>query len=133
MDFNNIIIFDGVCNLCNASVQFIIKRDTKGIFKFLPLQSDKTHKILQQFNIDFKNIDTVILIKDNNIFGRSDAALEIVDSFDYPWKAFYFLTIIPKFVRDWVYDIIARHRYRWFGKRETCMIPTDDIKTRFLD
>jgi predicted DCC family thiol-disulfide oxidoreductase YuxK len=108
-------------------------RDKKKIFKFLPLQSDKAQNMLQQYHIDLKNIDTVVLIKDNNIFFRSDAALEIADSFDYPWKAFYFLTFIPKFVRDWIYDIIARHRYSWFGKRETCMIPNDDIVSRFLD
>lgn len=90
MELNNTIIFDGVCNLCNASVQFIIRRDTKGIFKFLPLQSEKTGMILKKFGVDAKNTETVILIKDKNIFFRSDAALEIADSFDYPWKAFIF-------------------------------------------
>ena len=133
MDLNNIIIFDGVCNLCNASVKFIIKKDKKGIFKFLPLQSEKTEKVLEQFEVDVKNIDTVILIKDKKLFFKSDAALEIADSFDYPWKAFYFLTFIPKFIREGVYTFIASHRYNWFGKRKTCMIPTDEIKSRFLE
>lgn len=133
MDINNIVIFDGVCNLCTVSVQFIIKRDKKEVFKFLPLQSKSANKILQKYDSDVNNINTVILLKDKNIFFKSDAALEIAKSFDYPWKAFYFLSFIPKFVRDWVYDFIAKHRYHWFGKKERCMIPTDELKSRFLE
>ena len=133
MDLNNLIIFDGVCNLCNVSVQFIINRDKKRVFKFLPLQSEKAAKIFKQFNIDFENLDTIILIKNKNVFIRSDAVLEIAYTFEYPWKIVYFFVFIPKFVRDWIYNIIANNRYDWFGKRENCMIPTDDIKSRFLN
>ena len=133
MDLNNLIIFDGVCNLCNASVQFIINRDKKRVFKFLPLQSERTGEIFKQFNIDFENLDTIILIKNKKVFVRSDAALEIANALDYPWKIFYFLIFIPKFIRDRIYNIIANNRYDWFGKRENCMIPTEDMKSRFLD
>jgi len=133
MNFNNVIIFDGVCNLCNWTVQFIIKRDKKNIFKFLPMQSEKAIELFKKYNLDFTNLDTVVLIRDKDVFFQSDAALEISSNFDYPWKVFYFFIFIPKFVRDWVYDFIAKHRYNWFGKRETCMIPAGDIKSRFLD
>ena len=133
MDLNNLIIFDGVCNLCNASVQFIINRDKKRVFKFLPLQSEKATKIFKQFNIDFENLDTIILIKNKNVFIRSDAVLEIAYTFEYPWKIVYFFIFTPKFIRDWIYKIIASNRYNWFGKRENCMIPTEDMKSRFLD
>lgn len=133
MELNNTIIFDGVCNLCNASVKFIIKRDNNNIFKFLPIQSKRAHEIRKTIKIDFENIDTVILIRDNNIYCHSDAALEIAGSLDYPWKIFHFFKFVPKFIRDGIYRIIAWNRYQWFGKKESCMIPTDDIKSKFLD
>ena len=133
MELNNTIIFDGVCNLCNASVIFIIKRDKNSIFKFLPIQSKRAHEIRKSIKINFENIDTVILIRDNNIFYQSDAALEIAGSLDYPWKIFYLFKFIPKFIRDGIYRIIARNRYQWFGKKESCMIPTADIQSKFLE
>jgi predicted DCC family thiol-disulfide oxidoreductase YuxK len=133
MKFNNIIIFDGLCNLCNTFVQFIIRIDQNGIFKFTPMQSETAGEIFKQYKIDFKNMDTVILLKNNTIFYQSDAVLEIVKALKYPWKAFYFFKFIPKFIRDGIYNVIASNRYTWFGKRDSCMIPTEDIKSRFLD
>jgi len=132
MDMNKIIIFDGVCNLCNTMVQLIIKLDKKETFKFLPIQSEKATTIFKELNIDLINLDTVILLKDNKVYLQSDAALEIIYTLKYPWKIFYFSRFIPKFVCDRIYKIIANKRYSWFGKRETCMIPTEDIKSRFL-
>jgi predicted DCC family thiol-disulfide oxidoreductase YuxK len=130
---HNIIIFDGLCNLCSTSVKFVIKRDSGKIFKFLPIQSKKANEIAGNFNIEFEGANTVILIKDNQVYYKSDAALKIIRELNYPWKVFYFFKFIPKFVRDKIYSLIANNRYRWFGKRDTCMIPNEDIQSRFLD
>jgi len=133
----NIIIFDGICNLCNSSVQFIISLDKKDVFRFLPLQSEKAEKMISTFNENIKNVDTVILVHENKLFVKSQAALFIAKLLDYPWKFFYFFKFIPKFIpkfiRDWVYEMIAQNRYQCFGKKTTCMVPTDDIKSKFLD
>ena len=132
MEFNNIIIFDGICNLCNASVQFIIKHDKDDMFRFLPLQSAKAKQMINDLNKNIINADTVVLIQDNKIFTKSEAALRISKYLGSPWKFFYFFKFIPKFIRDWIYEVIAQNRYQWFGKRSTCMVPTEDTKSKFL-
>ena len=114
MEFNNIIIFDWICNLCNASVQFIIKHDKNDVFRFLALQSAKAEQITIGLNKNFVNADTVILIQENKIFTKSEAALRI-----------------SKYL-GWIYEVIAQNRYQWFGKRSTCMVPTEDTKSKFL-
>ena len=128
----DVIFFDGVCNLCNATIQFIIKKDKDKIFRFVPLQSEKASKLLKTFDFRFDNLDTVILLKNDQIFTHSDAVLEIFNSFKYPWKLLYLLKFIPKYFRDWIYIFIASNRYTWFGKKDTCMLPGNDIKSRFL-
>jgi len=128
----SVIIFDGVCNLCNTIVDLIIQKDKDKIFKFIPLQSEKSSELLKKFNFQFDTLDTVILIKSNQILTHSDAVLEITHSFKYPWKLLYLLKFIPKFLRDWIYIFIASNRYTWFGKKETCMLPENNIKSRFL-
>ncbi|WP_457611580.1 thiol-disulfide oxidoreductase DCC family protein [Lutibacter sp.] len=133
-NFNNklIILFDGVCNLCNSSVNFIIKHDTKEQFLFASLQSDAAKEILLQFSTKKLALDSIILIQDSNIYEKSSAALQISKHLNGGYKLLYGFIIIPQFIRDWVYDIIAENRYKWFGKKEKCMIPTSEIRNRFL-
>lgn len=127
-----VILFDGVCNLCNSSVQFIIRHDPHGQFKFAALQSPFGQEQLRKFDIPPGALNSVILIKAGVAFQRSDAALEIVRDFKSNWNLLYHLRIVPRFVRDWIYDRIAKNRYVLFGKREECMIPTPDLKARFV-
>ena len=128
----SIILFDGVCNLCNASVNFIIKHDKKAHFKFASLQSDAAKEILLQYNSKKINLDSIILIENNAVYEKSTAALKISKNLTGGFKLLYALIIIPKFIRDWVYYFIAENRYKWFGKKESCMIPSPEIKSRFL-
>ncbi len=130
---NSIILFDGVCNLCNNSVHFIIKRDKKKRFLFTSLQSDAARDILLQFQLKNSEMDSIIFIENGKIYQKSDAILKIVKHLNGIWKISYGFIIIPKFIRDYVYIIIAKNRYRWFGKREVCMIPTKELQMRFLD
>ena len=129
----SIILFDGVCNLCNASVNFIIRHDKKGQFLFASFQSDAAKEIMLQFNLENLNADTIILVADNKIYDKSTAALKIVKRLDGRFKAFYAFIIMSKFLRDMVYVFIAKNRYHWFGKRESCVIPSLELKNRFLD
>ena len=128
-----IILFDGVCNLCNSSVQFIIKRDKKKQFLFTSLQSDAARDILLQFQLKNSEMHSILLIENEKIYQKSDAILKIVKHLSGMWKMSYGFIIIPKFIRDYVYMLIAKNRYRWFGKREVCMIPTKELQMRFLD
>ena len=130
---NSIILFDGVCNLCNNSVQFIIKRDQKQRFLFTSLQSDAARDILLQFQLKNSEMDSIILIENGKIYQKSDAILKIVKHLNGLWKINYGFIIIPKFIRDLVYTTIAKKRYQWFGKRDVCMIPTKELQMRFLD
>jgi len=128
-----IILFDGVCNLCNSSVHFIIKKDKKKQFLFTSLQSDAARDILLQFQLKNSELDSILLIKNGQVYQKSDAILKIVKHLNGIWKMSYGFIIIPKFIRDYVYIIIAKNRYRWFGKKEVCMIPTKELQMRFLD
>ncbi len=127
-----VLLFDGVCNLCNASVQWILKRDRKGVFKFAALQSDTGQMLLRQFGFSEKNFDTVVLVTDGRIFTRSDAALEIVQRIGGVWSLLAVFKIIPRSIRDTIYDWVARNRYRWFGKKEECMLPRPEWRERFV-
>src|SRR5437773_787657 len=127
-----IILFDGVCNLCNGSVNFTIDRDKEKYFKFASIQSEAGRKLLREFNLDPDKLYSLILIKNGNFYDRSTAALKIAKHLDGLWKIFYILIIIPKFMRDFFYNLIANRRYKWFGKRETCRVPTPELKERFL-
>ena len=132
MEQDNVIVFDGVCNLCSRSVQFIIKRDPGGVFHFAPLQSDSGAGLLNEYGLDASDVKTFLLVRKGKAYIKSDAALEIIKEFHGGWKALTILHIIPGVVRNWCYDIIASNRHRWFGRKDTCMMPTDDIKERFL-
>ena len=128
----NLILFDGVCNFCNFWVNFIIDRDSKAFFKFTAVQSDTARQILKSNNIDAMKIDSIVLVINGKIFFKSSAAFQIARKLDGFWKLLYIFIIIPPFMRDGIYDFIASNRYKWFGKRETCRIPTDNEKHRFI-
>jgi predicted DCC family thiol-disulfide oxidoreductase YuxK len=129
----SIIFFDGVCNLCNNSVQFIIKRDKHKRFLYASLQSDAARDILLQFKIKNSGFDSIILLENGKLYQKSTAILKIVKQLNGFWKLNYVFILFPKFFRDFIYDIIAKNRYKWFGKREVCLLPTGDMKLRFLE
>lgn len=127
-----ILLFDGLCNLCNGSVNFILKRDKQGKFKFASLQSEIGNMLCKQHNIDTNVVDSIILIKNDKIFIKSSAVLEILKDMTIGWRVFRIGIILPKFVRDYLYDLIANHRYWIFGKKDECPIPPKDVQDRFL-
>lgn len=127
-----IILFDGVCNFCNASINFIIDHDPEKHFKFAPLQSDFGQKILGQFNKNTEDFDSVILLKNNQLYQKSEAALEITKHLSGFWKYLTIFRILPTSVLNFFYDIIAKNRYLIFGKSDSCRMPTPDLKERFL-
>jgi predicted DCC family thiol-disulfide oxidoreductase YuxK len=127
-----IVLFDGVCNLCTSTVQFIMKRDTHGYFKFASLQSEVGQQLLAEHGLTSTTLDTFVLIEGIRCFTRSDAAIRVARHFSGFWSLLRLLSLIPRPLRDWGYTVIAHHRYRWFGKQETCMLPSADIMDRFL-
>ena len=127
-----IVFFDGVCNLCDSAVQFIIRHDAKKKFKFASLQSEYAQKTIPQFVAD-PNFQSIVFKDGNHVFLRSTAALRIARQLDWPFPIFFVLIIIPPFLRNFVYRFIAKNRYRWFGKKESCMLPSSELKDRFLD
>lgn len=127
-----VILFDGVCNLCAASVSFIIQRDPSAKFRFASLQSTHAHELLN--NAGFQShFDTIVLLKEGKVYIRSDAALEIARDLNGLWPILYFFKIVPAFIRNGIYNWIAINRYNWFGRKENCMIPTSDLTARFID
>ncbi len=129
---NNIILFDGVCNLCNGFVQFVIRHDRAGYFRFAALQSEVGRKILQQVHFSDYSIDSVVLVQNGKFYIRSAAVLKILRRLDGWWPLAYVAIILPAFLRDLIYAGLAKNRYRWFGKQESCMLPTPELKLRFL-
>ena len=129
----DIILFDGVCNLCNGSVQFIIKRDSNKLFQFASLQSVYGQNQLAKFNLNRNQLHSIILIRGSSFFQKSDAALEIFKRLGAGWSLLYGLKILPRFIRDGIYNWIANNRYRFFGKKHECWIPTPDLKDRFIE
>jgi predicted DCC family thiol-disulfide oxidoreductase YuxK len=128
-----IILFDGVCNLCNNTVQFVIKRDVNNIFRFTPLQSDTAKKLLHERNIDIDDIDSIILIEPNvAYYTKSTAALEIGKELKGYDGLSVILLWLPESFRNIVYDYVAKNRYKWYGKKESCMIPTQELKNKFI-
>lgn len=127
-----IIVFDGVCNFCNFWVNFLLERDRKNTFLFTALQSDAAKSLLKKYNRSTDDIDTFMLITDKGCFDRSTAGLLVAKELGGIWKLFYVFIVIPKFIRDPVYNLIARNRYKFFGKNESCRIPTKDERDKFL-
>lgn len=127
-----IILFDGVCNFCNASVNFVIARDRAGFFKFAPLQSEIGENVIERHGIDTTETDSVILVEDNFVYTHSTAALRIARRLDGLWSWLFLFIVIPRPIRDVFYRLFARYRYRLFGRQDACMMPTPDIRARFL-
>jgi len=128
-----IILFDGVCNLCNHLVIFIIQRDPNARFRFAALQSTEGHQLLKETKLLPANANSIVYIRNGKYLFRSSAILHILLDLGGVWKLFYTFIILPPFIRNFVYMIIARSRYKIFGKRDFCMVPADDMKNRFLE
>ena len=127
-----IILFDGVCNLCSGSVRFIIKRDPKQQFKFASLQSEFGSSTLLKLGLDPNELHSIILLVDDNVYQRSDAALRITRQLTGLWPLFYGFIILPRFLRDWVYNMIAKNRYKLFGRKDECWLPSPQLASRFI-
>ncbi|SDH65882.1 thiol-disulfide oxidoreductase DCC family protein [Winogradskyella thalassocola] len=129
-----LILFDGVCNLCNSSVLYVIKRDKKDKFVFAPLQSDVGEEIIKKFNINTVNTDSILLYnpKKDRLTYKSTAALLVAKDLGFPTCILSVFLTVPTFIRNWVYNYIAKNRYKWYGKKESCMIPTPELKSKFI-
>jgi len=130
-----VILFDGLCNLCNGFVNFIIRTDKEAKIKFLALQSPKARALLKEFpenKILMHDLSTVILMENKTLYFKSDAVLQIVARLPFPWIVFKAFRFIPRFLRDKIYDFVAKRRYAWFGKKSHCMVPSSDVMERFI-
>lgn len=127
-----IILFDGVCNFCNSSVNFIIRRNSKSTICFAALQSAAGKKLLERYDFPLTEMQTIVFIENGMVYTKSTAALRICRHLRGLWPLCYGFIIVPRFIRDGIYNLIAKNRYKWFGVRQECMIPTPDMKKRFL-
>jgi predicted DCC family thiol-disulfide oxidoreductase YuxK len=127
-----VLLFDGVCNLCNGLVQFTIQRDPTGRFHFASLQSASGQKILKKYKLPVRDLDTFVFVKDGKAFVKSTAGFKMLKELGGFWSLFYVFMLVPVPIRDWIYDRLAQARYPIFGKRKVCMVPTSDVKSRFL-
>ena len=132
MDTHPIILFDGICNLCNSAVNFIIKRNKKSRIQFAALQTNSGKQLLEQFNLPTQSINSLILIEKGIVYTQSTAVLKICKHLNGLWPVLYGLIIVPKFIRNGIYQLIATNRYQWFGKQEKCMVPSPELSDRFL-
>lgn len=128
-----VVLFDGVCNLCNGFVQFIIQRDPKARFRFGAMQSDQASELMRGHPLDPKDLSTVLYLRQGKVLSRSTAALYVLKDLGGWWSLAFVFIVVPPFIRNAVYGWVARNRYKWFGQRETCMIPTPELRSRFLD
>lgn len=132
-DYNEIVLFDGVCNFCDSSVRFILKKERKPILKFASLQSETGQKLVKNYELDKKGIDSIVYISNGKARIKSTAALYLAKRLKGGYPLLFGFMIVPVFIRNWVYDWIARNRYKWFGKKDSCMIPSKEIRERFVD
>lgn len=128
-----VILFDGVCNFCAWSVQFVITRDQRGACRFASLQSETGRRLLREHGLDAEAMDSFVLVEGAKAWRESDAALRVCRYLCFPWRVLVVFVIVPSFLRDPFYRLIARNRYRWFGKSDTCLVPTPEMRARFLD
>jgi len=133
MEETRVVLFDGVCNFCNYWVNFALKRDRKNKLRFTPLQGKTAKQLLPHYNLNPSSLSSVIFIDAGKAWTQSSAAIRICRHLGGGWRLLYGLIIIPKFIRDFFYNIIARNRYKWFGKKESCMVPTPELRERFLE
>ena len=128
----HIIVFDGVCNLCSTGVQFIVRRDRDAYFRFASIQSDIGQAIYRANGLDPENPQSILVVSESGALIRSDAAIEIARHLNGFWRVLVVFKFLPRWFRDWAYGVVAHNRYRWFGKKESCMLPSPDIRKRFL-
>lgn len=127
-----LVLFDGVCNFCNNSINFIIRHDKRDYFRFAPLQSPTGEKLVAENGLAGHNLDSVILSENGKVYTKTSAALRIARRLNGLWPLLFAFIIVPPFIRDIVYNIIAKNRYRWWGKKDACMIPTPDVRKKFI-
>lgn len=130
--FEHLIVFDGICKFCNAFVNFVLNRDQTRAFKFGTLQSPPAQRILQHFHLQTHEYETFLLIERGTLFTKSTAALHILRRLGFPWSLMWVFILVPRPIRDLAYDFIARHRYRWMGRRASCRLPEKDEEDRFI-
>ncbi|MDB5251774.1 MAG: thiol-disulfide oxidoreductase family protein [Flaviaesturariibacter sp.] len=128
-----VILFDGVCNFCNGAINFVLRQDRRKRLRFAPLQSPAGQALLKQYGLDKNTFDSFVLIREGKVYRKSTAALAVLNELPWYWKEAQVLRIVPRFLRDTIYDFIARNRYRWFGRRDACMVPTADMRARFIE
>ncbi len=133
MQNQSIILFDGVCNLCNSAVNFVIKRDKKNLIQFGALQSETAHQLLGNYKIHIRDMESFIFIDEEKLYTQSTAALRVCRYLTGLWPLLYGFIIVPPFVRDGIYRWIAKNRYKWFGQKNECMVPTPELKAKFLN
>jgi predicted DCC family thiol-disulfide oxidoreductase YuxK len=127
-----VILFDGVCNLCSGAVQFIIKRDKKDVFRFASLQSSFGQSVLKKYKLPSHELSSFILVENDIIYTRSTGALKVAKQLSGGWPLLYAFIIVPRFIRDAVYNYVAKNRYKWFGKKQECWLPTPALKNKFI-
>lgn len=130
---NPIIFFDGVCNFCNSSVLFVLKHEKTDELRFASLQSEFAQSQLREHSLDSKTFNSIVFIEDGKYYQKSTAALKIASYLKFPYGFLKYLIIVPSFIRNFVYDIISKNRYKWFGQKDSCMIPSPELKSRFID
>ncbi len=128
-----VILFDGVCNLCNGFVRFVISRDPAARFRFGPLQSEAARRLLGASQAPVTVPDSILLVENGRVWTESAAALRVLRQLTFPWPLTSVFVLVPPPFRNWVYRAVARNRYRWFGRRDVCMLPTPELRARFLD
>ena len=133
MNDNPVILFDGICNFCNSAVNFTLKRNKKANIRFAPMQSEAGQKLLQQYNLPADDMQSFIFIEGGVVYKQSTAALKVCRHLRGLWPLCYGFIIVPKFIRDGIYNWIAKNRYKWFGVQQACMIPTPEVRARFLN
>jgi predicted DCC family thiol-disulfide oxidoreductase YuxK len=133
MNDHPVILFDGVCNFCNSTVNFTLKRNTRANIRFAPMQSEAGRHLLKHYNLPADDMQSFIFIEDGVVYKQSTAALRVCRHLKGVWPLCYSFIIVPKLIRDGIYNWIAGNRYKWFGKKDACMIPAPEVKARFLN
>jgi len=129
---DNVVLFDGVCHLCSNTVTFVVEHESAPVLKFAPMQSAAGSRLMREFGFDPQDIKTFVLVEDGKPYLRSDAAIRIARYLRSPWKALGAVRVLPRPLRDWAYDVVARNRYRWFGRYDACMAPKPELRVRFM-
>jgi predicted DCC family thiol-disulfide oxidoreductase YuxK len=129
---NDIMIFDGVCHLCARTVSFILAHEARPMLRFVPVQSPAGTRMMREFGLSAEDAKTFVLVVEGRAYGRSEAAIRVARHLRFPWRLLGAIRVLPRPFRDWGYDVVARNRYRWFGRSASCMVPTPDVCARFI-